>query len=137
METGYPEAAVTLVAVVDGTASLYFSNGGGIIGAGEHENVRPASQKLVAMAGAFVESMEIVDSFPLVTPGNTSFYIVTSTGVHTYSAKEDDLGEERDRLSPLFHQGHELIGQMRIAEGQRQAEQDADDQRPAAESNAQ
>jgi hypothetical protein len=29
METGYPEAVATLVGVVDGTSSLYFSNGGG------------------------------------------------------------------------------------------------------------
>ena len=34
METGYPEAVVTLIALSDGTASLYFSNGGGVIGAG-------------------------------------------------------------------------------------------------------
>jgi hypothetical protein len=36
METGYPEAVVSLVALSDGTASLYFSNGGGIIGTGGH-----------------------------------------------------------------------------------------------------
>ncbi len=28
MDTAYPEAVATLVALVDGTASLYFSNGG-------------------------------------------------------------------------------------------------------------
>jgi len=88
------------------------------------------------MASSFVESMEEVDSFPLVAPGDTTFYVVTPSGVRMYSAKEDDLGEERDRLSPLFHQGHELIGQMRIAE-QQQAEQDAADQLPArGDSNA-
>ena len=31
METGYPEAVVTLVSLGDRTTSLYFSNGGGII----------------------------------------------------------------------------------------------------------
>ncbi|MBL4575724.1 MAG: hypothetical protein JKY51_06460 [Opitutaceae bacterium] len=40
METGFPESAYTLIASADGSASIYFSNGGGIIGAGEHENVR-------------------------------------------------------------------------------------------------
>ena len=32
LETGYDEAVATLVGVVDGTTSLYFSNGGGIGG---------------------------------------------------------------------------------------------------------
>jgi len=43
METGYPEAVASLVVVADGTTSLYFSNGGGIIGAGEHSSVRTAA----------------------------------------------------------------------------------------------
>ena len=33
METGYPEAVATLIAVADGTTSMYFSNGGGVIAA--------------------------------------------------------------------------------------------------------
>ena len=120
METGYPEAAVTLVAVADGTSSLYFSNGGGIIGAGEHENVRPVSVQMAAMASEFLPDMKKVEMFPVPTPGNTTFYVVTAKGVFTYTAKEEDLGEERDKLSKLFHQGHELIGQMRIAEQNKQ-----------------
>jgi hypothetical protein len=40
METGYPEAVATLVAVADGTSSLYFSNGGGFIGVGTPAGVR-------------------------------------------------------------------------------------------------
>ncbi|MGC3961509.1 MAG: hypothetical protein QM813_27370 [Verrucomicrobiota bacterium] len=40
MEFSLPQAIVTLLAVDDGTASLYFSNGGGLIGAGTSEAVR-------------------------------------------------------------------------------------------------
>ena len=40
METGYPEAVATLAVFVEGSTSLYFSSGGGIIGAGEHDSVR-------------------------------------------------------------------------------------------------
>ncbi len=116
METGYPEAAVTLVAVADGAASLYFSNGGGMIGAGEHADVRLVSLGLVKMSEEFLPQMKKAEKFPVPNPGMTYFYIVTPKGIFTYSAKEDDLGEERDKLSKLFHQGHKLIGQMRIAE---------------------
>jgi acyl carrier protein len=121
METGYPEAAATLVAVADGAASLYFSNGGGIIGAGEHDNVRPVSLGFVKMAEGYLAGMKKVEGFPMVTPGNTTFYVVTPQGVFTYTAKEEDLGEKRDRLSKLFYQGHELITRMRLAEEKREA----------------
>ncbi len=39
METGYPRGTATLVALADGTTSLYLSGGGGIIGGGSHEAV--------------------------------------------------------------------------------------------------
>jgi hypothetical protein len=81
METGYPEAAVTLVAVADGAASLYFSNGGGMIGAGEHANVRPASLGLIKMAEGFLPQMKKVEKFPVPKPGMTCFYVVTPKGV--------------------------------------------------------
>jgi hypothetical protein len=117
MESGFPDAAYTLVAAGDGSASLYFSNGGGLIGAGEHANVRPEALSVVKMAEESLKHMKKVDAFPIVKPGSTTFYIVTADGVFSYTAKENDLGEERDKkLSGLFHQCHALITQMRIGE---------------------
>ena len=74
------------------------------------------------MAQAPLKYMKKVESFPIVKPDKTTFYIVTSTGVFSYTAKEEDLGEKRDKnLSELFHQGHALITQMRMVDEQRQA----------------
>ena len=124
MESGFPEGAYTLVAAFDGTASLYYSKGGGLIGAGDHVNVRPESLKVVKMAEECLKHMKKVDAFPIVKPGSTTFYIVTRNGVFSYTAKEDDLGEKRDKnLSDLFHQCHSLITEMRITDEKRQAEQ--------------
>ena len=122
METGYPDMVVTLFAGVDGATSLYFSNGGGIIGAGEHENVRPAALGLVREAGQFRATMEKVDAFPLPPPDDTRFYVCTPDGVYSSQAKEDDLANNRDPLSPLFYAGHELISQVRIMDEKRRAE---------------
>lgn len=127
MESGFPEGAYTLVAAGDGSASLYISNGGGLIGAGEHADVRSESLKVVAMAEDCLEHMKKVDSFPIVKPGNTTFYIPTADGVFGYTAKEEDLGERRDgKLSDLFHQCHALITAMRIADEEGRANQDGD-----------
>ena len=50
METGYPEAVATLVVFAEGSTSVYFSGGGGVIGAGEHESVRATHSPFFAEA---------------------------------------------------------------------------------------
>jgi len=113
METGYPEAVATLVGVADGTASLYFSNGGGIIGGGEHVSVRKVCGEYLTLAQDFVSKSNITDTFPLPKQGYVRCYLVTRGGVYTFEAAEDDLGYERHPCAPLFHKGHELITAIR------------------------
>ncbi len=113
METGYPEAIATLVAVSDGAVSLYFSNGGGIIGAGEHIAVREVASVLLSSADALLPHASKTEAFPLPLRGHVRFYLVTTSGVFTAEALEDDLGYQRHSLSPLFHQAHELIAAVR------------------------
>lgn len=52
METEMDGGYYTLVVLGDGTTSLYFSKGGGIIGAGEHETVRRAGARFMARVPA-------------------------------------------------------------------------------------
>jgi hypothetical protein len=113
METAYPEAVATLVAIMDGTASIYFSNGGGIIGGGEHENVRSVCANFIAMAQQFVPQSTLSKTLPLPLKDHVRFYLVTADGVYTLEALADDLGYERHLGSPLFFLGHELISAIR------------------------
>lgn len=113
METGYPDAVATLVAVSDGTASLYFSNGGGIVGAGEHELVRSAVNAFLAVAAGYLPQAALADTFPLPAVNRVRFYFVTVRGVYTTEALEDDLGYERHSFSKLFFAGHDLIAAIR------------------------
>ncbi len=114
METGYPEATVSLIALLDGSASLYFENGGGIIGGGDHESVGRAATAMATEADGLIQYCSKSDTFPLPDKGGTTFYILTTDGIYTFSAREQDLGEDRQSLSPLFHAGHEVIGQLRM-----------------------
>jgi hypothetical protein len=116
METGYAEGAATLVAVLDGSASLYLSGGGGIIGAGENPGPSAAARKMVAIAADFASACTKTSEFPLPQNEHTRFYIVTPEGVLTSEAKHDDLGNRRCQLWPLFYAGHELITLMRLAD---------------------
>ncbi|MFO0941103.1 MAG: hypothetical protein U0930_10075 [Pirellulales bacterium] len=87
METGYPDATVTLVSLADRTTSLYFSNGGGVIGAGEHEHVALATAEFIALAGSFLGQMTPTTTFPTPGVGRVRFYLLTFSGVVTAEAK--------------------------------------------------
>jgi hypothetical protein len=117
METGYPEAVATLVAVADGTTSLYFSNGGGMIGAGEHAPVREASRRFLETARSFLAQLSEVSDVSPPADGVTQFVAVTTEGLRGVVAPEEELGEGRHSLSPLFYSGQDVITQMRLAEG--------------------
>jgi hypothetical protein len=113
METGYPEAVAILVVLGDGTSSLYFSNGGGIIGAGGHARVRTVSDQVLSTAEAHMTEFTKAEATPFPAVGRVRFYVRTFEGTVTAEASEDDLGEERHSLSPLFHSGHAVIAAMR------------------------
>jgi len=113
METGYPEAVASLVTVADGTTSLYFSNGGGIIGAGQHPSVRASAERFLTLVDAQVGQLAIADDHPIPSVGRVRFYARTFTGLRTAEAAESDLGEGRHPLSPLFYAGHAVITAIR------------------------
>jgi hypothetical protein len=117
METGYPEAVVSLLALSDGTASLYFSNGGGIIGAGGHPGPAVAARSLVAFAAHNLDHLGAAVEYPLPRPDHTRFYLLTSHGVLTADALERAFGENRHVLSPLFYAAQELITEIRTSDG--------------------
>jgi len=113
METGYPEAVASLVCIADGTTSLYLSSGGGVIGAGEHETVRNVALSFLAMSKQHIDEFQSTNIHPLPQQSFVVFYLITKKGVLTFQAADDDLGNMREILSPLFHKGHEVIAAIR------------------------
>jgi hypothetical protein len=119
METGYPEAVASLVAVADGTVSLYFSNGGGIIGLGPHPGPRRVGKELITLAQQFVGQARPTSTFPLPQPGFISFYLLSGSGVLVAEAQANELSQRRHPLSPFFYKGQELISEIRTIEEKR------------------
>lgn len=117
METGFAEGAVTLSVVADGSTSLYFSTGGGIIGGGAHEDVRTASGFLLSGAQHHYTKAQKVTLFPAPAPGEVIFSFITFNGVHAYTALEDELGSGKDELADLFFAAHNVITALRKTEG--------------------
>ena len=121
METGLEDACYSLVAVVDGSTSLYFSGGGGIIGGGQNPEGAAASKAFLDFSKRFDGQLTSTTQFPLPRPGMTRFYIIRKDAVLTGEFKEEDLGNEKLPLSPLFHKGHELISMIRLIEEKRKS----------------
>ena len=115
METGHSMATVTLSTFITGDASLYFSSGGGIIGGGGYDQVRRAVVNFNEIADRYISNCQKTTFSPTPMEGQTIFYILTREGIYTYQAKEGDLGNERNALSPLFFKGQEVITQFRLA----------------------
>ena len=120
METGHKDAVVTLSAIGDGSVSLYFSTGGGIIGLGQHEGPQKACLSFLSYAKQFTSHLRPAKEFPLPQKGYTTFYFLTINGVLTFNGKEADLGNNHLPLSPLFHEAQEVITQARLVDEKRQ-----------------
>jgi hypothetical protein len=114
METGYEKAVATLVAFISGDASIYFSSGGGIIGGQGHADVRIAAKRFTQFAGLHVSEMSRCTDYPLPGVGQTTFYVMTASGIFTLTAPEQQLGVGSHDFSPLFHAGHYLLTRLRM-----------------------
>jgi len=78
MELNIAGAITTIVAVADGSTSMYLSSGGGVIGAGEHAAVRAVAERFRTVAtdllGLFVRTSEL----PTPDVGEVRFQVRTS-----------------------------------------------------------
>ena len=113
METGFADGFFTLVTLADGSTSLYFSSGGGMLGAGEFASVRRAVGHYLSGAQYFFDRAEPVVEYPRPAPGLVTFYFLAFDGVFAYSASESRLGVGEDELSNLFYAAHGVIDEIR------------------------
>lgn len=112
MEVAFPMGTATLVSVRDGTASLYMSTGGGILGG---YVAQKEAKRFVGEAEKHLASMKLAKSFPYPEVGRMRFYVLTRGGVYTAEADEKEVMRERHPLFPLFLAGNEVLTVLRTA----------------------
>jgi len=120
METGYEEAIFSLRCIAEGSISIYFSNGGGMIGIGEHQDAKEKGLLLINESNQYLENFAKVEEYPLPQSGETIFYLLTFDGVYSFSEKEDNLGNNKSDLSPLFYIAQDVITQARLIQENQQ-----------------
>jgi hypothetical protein len=109
MDVASQDLIVTAIAIGDGTTSVYFSNGGGIIGAGEYKKVAEASESFLSEAQLIGDELELANDFPLPSRGNVRFHLLTDDGVQSCEATGHELQNEQHALSTLFQKGDLVI----------------------------
>jgi len=115
MDWGMGSGTATVVAIADGTASVYLSSGGGSIGGGQsHESIRNAAKKMVTVAAEFQPQMRATNFYPLPRSGEVIFYVLTDAGVFTATASEEELSSHRHPLSKLGDAAQEIVTQYRL-----------------------
>jgi hypothetical protein len=114
MEMGRTNGTATLVALADGTTSLYTSTGGGVIGAGAHAHVTAATKLFLA---------GVEDHLSLLTPdtdsgvpvaGHVIIRALTYQGRYRVEGPEDELGHNRHLGSAAFRAGHGVLTELRL-----------------------
>jgi hypothetical protein len=113
MDSAHDAGSISVVSLIDGSTSIYFSRGGGVIGAGAHARVARASVAFVRAADAVLDRFTPAASTAHPPPGLTRFLLRTGSALLAADARELDLGAGAHPLSPLFHAGQNVITAVR------------------------
>lgn len=108
------DVTASIVAMRDGTASLYTTSTFGIIGGHGHEEVRQAAARCVKLAESFAASGEIVTEFPYPKGNLVYLYILAYDGVRRCVGNESALEQGSDPTLPLFEAAQEVLTHLRL-----------------------
>ena len=114
MEFATGSTAVTLVSLADGTTSLYFGNGGGVIGGGGDTSVAQASRDLVALAESYLDDLEPMTEIPLISGGIIRFIALTYKGSLCIDVPQARLFKGYHLFMPLFNQANRVISLLKL-----------------------
>jgi hypothetical protein len=117
MEMRMSKANVSLVAVAEGSTSLYISTGGGVIGAGEHDPVRDGNRKLLTFIETALDLFVPIERPLEVFDDAVSFVVLTYEGLRGARDEEKKLEDRRSPLWPAYYLGQDVITKMRLATG--------------------
>ncbi len=112
METGSADYVYTLALFADGATSLYFSNGGGTIGAGAFNGIDESTRGVIDLTAKYVHMLTDADDQQLPTPGNVRMHVRTPAGWKMLEAPEEMLGSDSHPASELFHACHDVVSEV-------------------------
>jgi len=126
MDVGVPNGAASIVAVADGSASMYTSVGGGMIGAGEHPSGRQAAMHFLKTVESLLDLIPVAKDVPLPPSGQYALVALTHDGTRRRAtAAEKALHDGTGPVFAGFDAGLELMTAMRLLQEKLAAERGA------------
>lgn len=116
MDWGVPNGTATVMALSDGSASIYLSGGGGYLGGQKEESVRSAALKAVETVREFQPRMRPTKDYILPATGEVIFYALTDEGVFTTAEQEMQLRDPAHPFARLGTAMQNIVSQYRILE---------------------
>jgi len=108
------DQVASIMAMKDGTASLYTTSTFGIIGGQGHENVRQAATNYVKCAGKYFESSTPTTDIPYPEYGKVNFYLLTYDGLRLCVGNQGSIDRGTDQTRALFEEAQNLLTELRI-----------------------
>ncbi len=103
----------TMICFIDGTTSLYFSNGGGIIGAGKHEAVNKAVLTFLENCFRTLPITKLAESIDVLPKENHhTFYLFTKAGIFSIDMDLRDSNKSKE-AQLLFSQSQMVLNELR------------------------
>ena len=109
VEMAYPDAVTTLVALTDGSVSLYVSDGNGCIGCGQHREVRTTANEMLAAASRLFDISQLTESTDAPKPGDVCIYLLAQQGLRSMVVSLDRINEVDPRFGSVYFAGQRLM----------------------------
>jgi len=110
MDWNLGSGTATVVAVADGSASIYASTGGGHIGGGQsHKEIRQAAFQALGVAYELRGLLRLTSEFPFPSPGEVFFYLVTGIGVYIAVDEVEPLAAQTSPLTRLGNAMQQIV----------------------------
>ena len=113
MELFISQTWINLVCIADGTVSIYFGSGGGIIGAGEHDSIRTTARECLKKSEEILEHLKNFDPLHLQNEETIKFHVLTYDGIRSDEAKADEINSGDHYLSELHYYAQNVITEVR------------------------
>lgn len=107
-------ATASIVAMKDGTASVYTTTTFGIIGGQGNPTAREMARRCTKAAGQYYDLSTPVSEFPYPAPGTVNFYLLTYEGVRLYLGDEAAIKAGPDPARPLFIAAQNVLTALRM-----------------------
>jgi hypothetical protein len=111
-DIAYDEGLVTVACLSDGSTSMFTNRGGGILGAGDYEQVAAANRQLLTRTSQLGIELPIASDEALPTPGNVRFSMLTTKGLRSQIVPEDELSASGHHLSPVYDAVQAVVYEM-------------------------